>query len=54
VVTSGTFSPTLRTGIGLALVDAAVAVGDEVSVGRPRPTGAHEGGQPSFVDSSPR
>jgi aminomethyltransferase len=37
-VTSGTFSPTLRQGIGLALLDRSVAEGDEVSVdvrGRP-------------------
>jgi aminomethyltransferase len=31
-VTSGTFSPTLRRGIGLALLDRAVAEGDEVTV----------------------
>jgi aminomethyltransferase len=31
-VTSGTFSPTLRTGIGLALVDSVVRAGDVVSV----------------------
>jgi aminomethyltransferase len=31
-VTSGTFSPTLKTGIALALVDAGVAVDDVVSV----------------------
>jgi aminomethyltransferase len=37
-VTSGTFSPTLRQGIGLALLDRTVAEGDEVTVdvrGRP-------------------
>jgi len=37
-VTSGTFSPTLRQGIGLALLDRSVAEGDEVVVdvrGRP-------------------
>jgi aminomethyltransferase len=37
-VTSGTFSPTLRRGIGLALLDRSVAEGDEVEVdlrGRP-------------------
>ena len=37
-VTSGTFSPTLRQGIGLALLDRSVAEGDEVTVdvrGRP-------------------
>lgn len=32
VLTSGTFSPTLRTGIGLALLDPAVSVGDTVTV----------------------
>jgi aminomethyltransferase len=31
-VTSGTFSPTLRRGIGLALLEAGVSYGDEVSV----------------------
>jgi glycine cleavage system T protein (aminomethyltransferase) len=31
-VTSGTFSPTLKQGIGLALLDTSVAVGDEVVV----------------------
>jgi len=31
-VTSGTFSPTRRVGIGLALLDASVAVGEEVTV----------------------
>ena len=37
-VTSGTFSPTRRIGIGLALLDASVSEGDEVQVdvrGRP-------------------
>jgi aminomethyltransferase len=37
-VTSGTFSPTLRRGIGLALLDRSVGEGDEVAVdvrGRP-------------------
>lgn len=32
-VTSGTFSPTLKTGIALALVDASVPPGDTVGVG---------------------
>jgi len=39
-VTSGTFSPTRRIGIGLALLDASVTEGDEVQVdvrGRPSP-----------------
>jgi len=31
-VTSGTFSPTLKKGIALALLDSSVAVGDEVAV----------------------
>lgn len=31
-MTSGTFSPTLRTGIGLALLDRTVTKGDEVTV----------------------
>jgi len=31
-VTSGTFSPTLKNGIALALVDSAVSIGDEVLV----------------------
>jgi aminomethyltransferase len=31
-VTSGTFSPTLKTGIALALVDAHVALDDTVTV----------------------
>ncbi len=31
-VTSGTFSPTLKQGIGLALLDASIAVDDEVVV----------------------
>ena len=31
-VTSGTFSPTLKTGIALALVDAGVALDDAVTV----------------------
>ena len=31
-LTSGTFSPTLHTGIGLALLDASINDGDEVSV----------------------
>jgi aminomethyltransferase len=31
-VTSGTFSPTLKSGIGLALLDRTVAEGDEVTV----------------------
>ena len=32
MVTSGTFSPTLKTGIGLALLSPQLADGDSVSV----------------------
>lgn len=32
IVTSGTFSPTLRVGIGLALIDTALKVGDQVTI----------------------
>ena len=32
LVTSGTFSPTLRVGIALALVDSSYSIGDEVAV----------------------
>ena len=31
-VTSGTFSPTLRVGIALALVDTNLSIGDHVSI----------------------
>jgi len=31
-MTSGTFSPTLRIGIGLGLLDPSVAAGDQVVV----------------------
>jgi aminomethyltransferase len=59
-VTSGTFSPTLRAGIGLALLDAgvvdasAVDSGFEVTVdvrGRPSTMTVV---RPPFVDASPR
>ncbi|MBS1847071.1 MAG: glycine cleavage system aminomethyltransferase GcvT [Actinobacteria bacterium] len=36
VVTSGNFSPSLETGIALALVEVAVVVGDEVSISTDR------------------
>ena len=52
-VTSGTFSPTLRTGIALALLDTAAGLteGDEVAVdvrGRPQPVVVRK---PPFVES---
>jgi aminomethyltransferase len=53
VVTSGTFSPTLRRGIGLALIDAAVTEGADVTVdvrGRAEPFHVR---RPPFVDKSP-
>ena len=52
-VTSGTFSPSLRVGIGLALLDRAVTDGDGVQVdvrGRP---GDFLVTKPPFVDASP-
>ena len=54
VVTSGTFSPTLRTGIGLALLDARVKEGDTVEVdvrGRGVPM---EVVKPPFVKAAPK
>ena len=54
VVTSGTFSPTLRTGIGLALLDRSVGDGDEVVVevrGRREPFTVTK---PPFVQTSLR
>ena len=54
VVTSGTFSPTRRIGIGLALLDSAVGDGDEVHVDvRGRPA-VMQVVRPPFVDASPR
>ena len=53
-VTSGTFSPTLRTGIGLALLDRSVSEGDEVMVdvrGRSAPMAVVK---PPFVPSHVR
>ncbi len=52
-VTSGTFSPTLRSGVGLALLDAAVEVEAGVAVdvrGRSEPFVVQ---RPPFVDASP-
>jgi len=53
-VTSGTFSPTLRTGIGLALLDRSVTNGDEVAVevrGRREPFTVTK---PPFVETTIR
>ena len=53
-ITSGTFSPTLKQGIALALLDRSVAVGDEVTIdvrGRALPAQVVK---PPFVDVSVR
>jgi aminomethyltransferase len=53
-VTSGSFSPTLDVGIGLALLDDPVGPGDRVEVdlrGQPTP---FEVVRPPFVDAEPR
>ncbi len=53
-VTSGTFSPTRRVGLGLALLDVAVSEGDEVEVdvrGRPSRMTVT---RPPFVEATPR
>jgi aminomethyltransferase len=53
-VTSGTFSPTLRIGIGLALLARSVGEGDEVNVDiRGRPS-VMRVVKPPFVSSSPK
>jgi aminomethyltransferase len=51
-ITSGTFSPTLRTGIGLALVDRSVKVGDVVVVDIRGRSEAFDVVQPPFVEPS--
>jgi aminomethyltransferase len=55
-VTSGTFSPTLRTGIALALLDTTTGVGegDEVVVDVRGRTQAAEVVRPPFVESHVR
>jgi aminomethyltransferase len=54
VLTSGTFSPTLRIGIGLALCDAGVGLGDEALVEARGRHLAAEVVKPPFVETSPR
>jgi aminomethyltransferase len=54
VVTSGTFSPTLRTGVGLALVAAQVQEGAEVSVDVRGRREVFEVTRPPFLPSSVR
>jgi len=53
-VTSGTFSPTLRAGIGLALLDRSVDEGDEVSVDVRGRRSTMTVTRPPFVASSPK
>jgi aminomethyltransferase len=53
-VTSGTFSPTLRQGIGLALLQAGTAEGDEVSVDVRGRTSSMRVVKPPFVPSHVR
>ncbi len=53
-VTSGTFSPTLKKGIGLALLDAAVGLEDEVEVDLRGRTSRFRVVKPPFVPSNVR
>lgn len=53
-VTSGTFSPTRRVGIGLALLDRSVAEGDEVTVDVRGRTSTMRVVKPPFVPSHVR
>jgi aminomethyltransferase len=53
-VTSGTFSPTLRKGIGLALLEKGTAEGDEVTVDVRGRTSTMKVVKPPFVPSSVR
>ena len=53
-VTSGTFSPTLKQGIGLALLDASIAVDDEVVVDVRGRASRFRVVKPPFVEPSTR
>jgi aminomethyltransferase len=53
LLTSGTFSPTLRLGIGLGLLDVSVSDGDDVSVEVRDRVGAFVVTKPPFVQTSP-
>ena len=53
-VTSGTFSPTLQTGIALALVDRAVTIGDTVDVVIRNRTEPFDVVKPPFVEPGVR
>jgi aminomethyltransferase len=54
IVTSGTFSPTLRIGIALAYLDIEVAPGDGVEIEVRGKAVAAEVVTPPFVDANPR
>jgi aminomethyltransferase len=54
VVTSGTFSPTLKTGIALALLDRGVVEGDVVSVDIRGRAAAMQVVKPPFVEARTR
>jgi aminomethyltransferase len=51
-VTSGTFSPTLRLGIGLALLDSGVEAGDQVEVDVRGRVSVMDVVRPPFVQSA--
>lgn len=53
-VTSGSFSPTLEVGIGLAYLDASIGPGDRVHVDVRGTAVAFDVVDPPFVDRSPR
>lgn len=53
-VTSGTFSPTLKAGIALALVDSTIGDGDEVLVDVRGKTARFAVMSPPFVESRPK
>jgi aminomethyltransferase len=53
-VTSGTFSPTRRVGIGLALLDRSVTEGDEVTVDVRGRSSTMQVVRPPFVPSRVR
>ena len=52
-VTSGTFSPSLRLGIGLALLERSVSDGDEVSIDIRTRVGRFSVTKPPFVQTAP-
>ena len=53
-VVSGTFSPTLKQGIGLALIDSSVAIGDTIIVDVRGRASSFTVAKPPFVEPSTR